>query len=233
MNQSELQNHVLATYTRLRVGMGLLALAFAPVLWAGGLTFDIELQRSMSVYYHTPMRNAFVGILFAIGAFLFLYKGFSRAEDRAYNLAGLLALGIVFFPIDIPPELEGLSPDAFTNRTVHLVAAVGFFLSMAYACLFTTRNLPKDMEMSTPKRFNLAYRFVGTSLVVLPLLAVVCGVLQPDDATVMNDASPEDMNISTLVFFIEAAAVTVFGFYWILQSLEIRQLRLDEWAIKG
>ena len=51
----------------------------------------------MSAYYHAGqgvMRNEFVGILFAVGALLFAYQGYSRFEDCALNLAGVLALGI-------------------------------------------------------------------------------------------------------------------------------------------
>jgi hypothetical protein len=60
----------------------------------------------MSAYYHAidslypdqgipgqgSMRNEFVGILFAVGALLFAYQGYSRLEDYALNLAGVLAL---------------------------------------------------------------------------------------------------------------------------------------------
>jgi hypothetical protein len=54
----------------------------------------------MSRYYYALgsdgylMRDWFVGLLFAVGNFLYLYKGFGRAEDWALNIGGVLALGV-------------------------------------------------------------------------------------------------------------------------------------------
>ena len=98
MDQEKLHDHIFKTYTHLRIGMALTALAFPLILLLGGLSIGVEQQGSMSAYYHTPMRNAFVGILFMIGPFLFLYKGFSRQENHALNFAGIFAVGIAVFP---------------------------------------------------------------------------------------------------------------------------------------
>jgi len=59
-------------------------------------------QTSISAYYWTldPERNAFVGVLCAVGVFLLLYKGYSWFEDRVLDLAGVSAVGIAFFPMD-------------------------------------------------------------------------------------------------------------------------------------
>src|SRR5687768_11654622 len=48
------------------------------------------------------MRNLFVGILFAVGGLLFAYQGFSRLEDHALNLAGIMAWGVALFPMNWP-----------------------------------------------------------------------------------------------------------------------------------
>lgn len=75
MDQEELHDHIFKTYTNLRIGIGVIALAFPLILWWAGLAIsDIPLQGSMSHYYHTPMRPVFVGVLFAIGVFLYLYR---------------------------------------------------------------------------------------------------------------------------------------------------------------
>src|SRR5688572_33391886 len=42
----------------------------------------------------TPMRSWFVGPLFVLGVFLYLYKGFSHLENKLLNAAGLFALGV-------------------------------------------------------------------------------------------------------------------------------------------
>ena len=65
-----------ATYFSLRWGMVAVAASLPFVLWFGGrLVYGIPLCPSMSAYYHTCMRNWFVGFLFAAAACLYLYKG--------------------------------------------------------------------------------------------------------------------------------------------------------------
>ena len=88
-NAAELQAHMVGTYHNLRVGIGVIGLALPVLLWLGGKFLDgMPLRGSMSAYYYSPtMRNVFVGILFAIGVGLYLYKGFSTKENWALNAA--------------------------------------------------------------------------------------------------------------------------------------------------
>lgn len=81
----DLQNHILKTYFTIRVGMALIGILFTLILWLGGLLIGVKLQGSISAYYHTPMRNVFVGSLFAIGTFLYSYRGFRDSENIALN----------------------------------------------------------------------------------------------------------------------------------------------------
>src|SRR5215204_4733048 len=83
----QLRKHMFSTYFWLRIGMLVIALAFPLVLWiVGGWLYGLQLQDSMSAYYwapiekgeeggDAPMRVWFVGLLFALGSCLFLYKG--------------------------------------------------------------------------------------------------------------------------------------------------------------
>ena len=50
-----------------------------------------ELQRSISEYYVTAMRDVLVGVLFAIAWFLFSYRGYESKDD----IAGDLACGVI------------------------------------------------------------------------------------------------------------------------------------------
>ena len=52
MKQEELKEHIFLTYLTIRIGAALVALIFPLVLWFGGLAQGIELQDSMSSYYH-------------------------------------------------------------------------------------------------------------------------------------------------------------------------------------
>jgi hypothetical protein len=99
----ELQAHMVATYFFLRAGMAIMAFALPLLLWCGAAARGVPLQASMSAYYHASnglMRDEFAGVLVAIGAFLYLYEGFSRAENRALNLAGIFAVGVAMIPME-------------------------------------------------------------------------------------------------------------------------------------
>src|ERR1700754_1470403 len=136
--KKDLSNQMAATYKMLRLGLAVLAFAFAPLLYGGGrLLANLPLAGSMSAYYHyhpikSPlpdqnavnqsadcqdvpgqgvMRNVFVGILFAVGGLLFAYQGFSQLEDYALNLAGILAWGVALFPMNWP---EGTQDSSFS-----------------------------------------------------------------------------------------------------------------------
>jgi hypothetical protein len=46
------------------------------------------------------MRDWFVGILWAIGVFLVLYRGYGRRENTALNIAGMLLIMVAMVPMD-------------------------------------------------------------------------------------------------------------------------------------
>ena len=81
MTADELKKNILSTYFTLRAGIVVLSVALPVALYVGGLWHGVPgLAESMSAYYgeHAgALRNVFVGTLCAIGAFLYLYKGFS------------------------------------------------------------------------------------------------------------------------------------------------------------
>jgi len=84
----------------LRRVVGVLGVArpAVPVLWGFALCRCAEVQLSISDYYDLRTRDVFVGTLFAIGWFLFAYRGYDRTDDVPGNLAGLFALGVALFP---------------------------------------------------------------------------------------------------------------------------------------
>ena len=78
------KSRMVNAYFRLRAGMGCTALLFPVLLVVGGWHItQTPTQTSMSIYYHTPMRNGFVGGLCALGLFLYLYKGYGWLENIA------------------------------------------------------------------------------------------------------------------------------------------------------
>lgn len=95
--QDARREDVRKTYRYLRIGI----LGATSVLVAGVIVemFDTScVLTSISAYYYTPVRAAFVGALLAIGLALIVIKG-ERREDLALNVAGMLAPVVAFIPI--------------------------------------------------------------------------------------------------------------------------------------
>ena len=78
-----------------------------------------ELERSISAYYGGPVRDIFVGALFAIAACLVAYQGVGLLEDYALNGAGFYAVFVALVPTGFAelmnelqqnPTPDGLEP---------------------------------------------------------------------------------------------------------------------------
>src|SRR2546421_1522204 len=74
------------SYMGIRVSVGIVGFALPLVLFTSHFFFGSHhLPGSISAFYYTPMRNYFVGTLFALGVFLFSY----RYAPRDNVLSGL------------------------------------------------------------------------------------------------------------------------------------------------
>lgn len=218
MKPGELQRHITQTYINLRVGIAIMGFAFPIILWIGGRMFaGDQLQASMSDYYHTRMRDVFVGILIAIGSFLYLYRGFSKGENIALNLAGIFAAGVALLPnaaFDSTVErmdIFSLTPIAPHTHHLHVVCAVSFFLSIAYVCMFRAKDSLRLIDDDTvAARYRRIYTFFGILMVVAP--AIVAGLAYFHQQILENKTN--------VVFFVEAGAVWVFSAYWLVKTCE-------------
>ncbi|MBV8886436.1 MAG: hypothetical protein JO235_20915 [Chroococcidiopsidaceae cyanobacterium CP_BM_RX_35] len=230
----DLQKHIVKTYNRLRVGIGLLAVALPLILVIGGsVGYGLPLQDSISAYYHAfvptsqppalfdiagngVMRNWFVGILWGIGVFLLLYKGFGQRENTALNIAGVLLIVVAMFP------MGWTCGTTCPKVSVHGVAAILFFLAIGYVCIFRsgdTLKLIKDPEARDS--YRRWYRVIGFVMWVFPLVV-----------TVLQFFKIRPFGSYT-VFFIEVAGIWTFAAYWLLKSREISITGADAAAIKG
>ena len=221
MKSQDLRGHITATYFNLRIGLAVLAIALPFVLWIGGyLRSDLTLQGSMSAYYHAgdgAMRDVFVGVLMAVGAFLYLYKGFTSLENIALNLAGIFLVGVALFP------MEWDCGEACRKFSLHGTFAVLFFLSIAYVCVFRASDtLSLISDEATRKRYKSIYRLQGLGMIASPAIALAL--------TWFLQAGSE---MKSWVFFVEAVGVIVFGSYWITKSREIALTHSERRAIEG
>jgi hypothetical protein len=215
-NQDEhaLQDHVFSTYITLRYGMAVLAIAFPLLLWiVGRLVYGIELQPSMSHYYFAPypdhpdervfpMRVWFVGLLFAIGACLYLYKGFTNWENVALNLAGGFAALVALFPMAIDKTAGGGA------LSLHGTFAVSLFVCLAFVAVFCAEaTLPYLNDATLAAAYRRRYKLLGALMLASPLGALAL--------TLVTN------NHSRFTFVAEALGVWSFAAYWWVKSREM------------
>lgn len=200
------------SYQILRNGIGVLALAFPIVMLAGGGLGYI--QSSLSAYYHFSiaaptqhgagtMRDMFVGMLCAIGAFLFFYRGHSIREDWALNIAGMSVVLVALMPMDWP-VVAGTSTSA--SGTVHWISAAVFFVMIGYVCIFRARDtLCLTRDAGRRRTFERVYLILGVLMFATPAAAAI---------------SLRHSGYATLV--IEISGIFVFSSFWLVKGYEIR-----------
>jgi hypothetical protein len=207
---------MLATYRALRWATAILGLALPWVLWLGGRILAGEpLEESMSAYYYTGMRDELVGILFAVGSFLVVYRGYTWLENWALNLAGFFVAGVALFP-------TGSRDAGASGSPLHVLFAVSFFASIAYVCIFRASDtLALIHEETVARRFRKVYQLLGGLMILSPLLALLLALPEPGSRA------------RSFIFFVEAVGVYVFAAYWIVKSLEIARTDSERLAVKG
>ncbi|GGY78594.1 hypothetical protein GCM10011613_24120 [Cellvibrio zantedeschiae] len=226
MKDQKLPNQSAGTYRTLRNGLALLAFLF-PILLALGayVRAGLPLAGSISEYYHyfDPvkqeygrglMRDLLVGLLCGQAALLFVYKGFTRLEDYALNIAGIAATGLALFPMRWP------APSAFDPFSTHGVFAAIFFISIAYVCIWRANDtLHLIVDEKVRKSYARIYKLLGILMLVLPALVWAWLYYLPLK--------------KSLIFFIEMGSVYTFATYWVLKSREAKMSGLDEQAATG
>jgi hypothetical protein len=188
-----------------------------PVLAWGGAAFAP--LTSISASYYTTARDVFVGLLFVLGAFLFVYKGRALIEDWIANLGALAAVMAAIFPTscDLCPT------NSFA--AIHLLAGAGLFIVAAYFCLGPFRHAAQGKDWVEAKRRVRFYVFCGSA--ILACLALLGVVELAMTAELKKAWAP--------IFWGEAFMLWTFGGAWIVAakvlpwfSSEREQLKFPE-----
>ncbi|HET7799701.1 MAG TPA: hypothetical protein VFL38_04720 [Humibacillus xanthopallidus] len=170
---------VVQTYRYLRgamVGL-LLALLVSVVLqWWLGTGASCWLG-SISAYYFTPARTAFVGTLCALGIALLAYEGHSPEENVLLDFSGFMALLVAAVPT-VPDGRCGAS--AFDQSTDEIAAGIGISVptlvvvaTMALAVIATIRvRAVRDGREARPEGRVVALSVVCVGIVVVELVLV-------------------------------------------------------------
>jgi hypothetical protein len=213
----DLGDYIPKTYFALRMGLAAIAFAFPILLWAGGhILAGLDLQRSMSTYYHAgngALRDIFVGTLCAVGVILFLYQGVTKLEDYALNLAGLFAFGVALFPTASEPGTGDW------RANLHVASAIAFFVSIAYVAIFRSKDTLTLLEPDKAKMYGRLYVLTGWAMILLPAAAFASRYI------------PALAGYNT--FFIEAAGIYAFAGYWVIKTRELSETNFEKKAAAG
>jgi len=206
MQNNDNQQTLVISYLTMRKVIGILGVALPVVLVIGTVINGDKnaVQDSISDYYHTGMRDAFVGILCMVALFLFSYKGYVN-DDETYkfkdniagNLACIFALGVAFFP----------TCDSLIGK-VHLVSAGLFLFTLAYYSFFLFTK--GESTTKNKRRRKRVYRSCGviiaSSVILLLLYFWFLKELIPG------------LEIIKPVFTLEVIALIAFGTSWMIKG---------------
>lgn len=215
---------------RTAVGIAGAALPFVLVIGWRLLHGEWNLLGSLSAYYHTGVRDAFVSILVVVGALLIAYKVASAGADNPLGtFAGLAAIGVAFIPTKIDTDKqpyasntavqEWLNPDL--ARWIHYICASTFIVLLGFICLLFARledekqhtGLSSASQWQPSEKWSKFHRRMGYlifAIVALVLLSQLTGIL--DDYSILVG---------------EALATWAFAASWLAKGIDPKVLRAD------
>jgi hypothetical protein len=194
---------LIISYLTLRKLVGLLSIGLIPIMVLGSFILDhtTKVQISVSAYYHTGMRDEYVGIICGIAFFLFSYNGYSRQDSIASKSAGFFALCIALLPTSATADKTDII------SIIHYVTAGIFFAILAYMSIFLFTKSSGNMTPEKRKRNKvyivcgiiMAVSVIGIPVSSIPAIKRSIGFLKP-----------------TLIF--ETFALTSFGLSWLTKG---------------
>jgi hypothetical protein len=201
MKKKQPPSELIHSYLDLRNSLGWIGILLPFVLMIGmHFLFDGNaIQKTISQYYYTGMRDVLVGSLCAIGLFLFFYKGYTKWENRAANLAAFFAIGIAWFPT------SETDPQTTTGNIHFLCAAVFFVILAVFSIFFFTKSVPHPTKRKLKR--NKIYVICGSVMTAcLISIMVYFKFFHTDNAG------------AHFVFWAEAIALIAFGVSWITKG---------------
>ena len=224
-NLPEKTQSLVVSYIGIRRAIGISGLVLPIMLGPfGWLVLDIEIQDNMSSYYHTPLRDVFVGTLCAIGIFLFCYQGHDRVENWTANIGCISALGLALCPLDSYSDpLDQRSLVGF----LHTASGGAFFLAFAFYSLYhfpTSKDKVEEPEPHEQQR-NLVYRASGV-VILLSMLAMGAYLF------LIPENWQQFCNRYNVLFWLEWVALWAFAGAWLTKGrVIIADVAIDLMAI--
>ncbi|MCB6177464.1 hypothetical protein LHP98_04880 [Rhodobacter sp. Har01] len=213
------RDDVVRAYCRIRRAVGWLGLALPVVLILGGVLSQRAVEPSISDYYHTLMRDAFVGVLTAIGLFLITYPGHARArgerlsDDLISTVAGIAAFGVAYFPNEVRTNanlLGSITQQALGAKAAaaaHYLSAIVFLTALAALCLGRFARTAKPVR-------RRIYRACGRTILAMTVAVIVASWFR-----IRGPEAPQKIvTDGRLVLWFEAVAVWAFALAWLVKG---------------
>jgi hypothetical protein len=211
------------SYYTMRRSIGVLGISLPLILVSGSFLLGNcdEIQDSISTYYHTNMRNVFVGFNCAVAFCLFAYRGHDWRDNLAGYVGCIAVLGVAFLPCTIstpgqPCLVEDLRLHPLQG-ILHNISALIYFLTLiVYALLLFPKT---HMDMIThekmfmrpqKKKRNMVYYICGSIMTVSLLLIIAYMWFLRDLYPGLKDLNP--------VFWLESVVLFSFGITWLTKG---------------
>jgi hypothetical protein len=200
-----------------------------------------ELERSISAYYGGPVRDIFVGALFAIAACLVAYQGVGLLEDYALNGAGFYAVFVALVPtgfgelmdeLQRNPTPDGLSPaDHVWFLRIALTSVLVLCLVLVVREVRTGKvgQLFVDVGSTLANQVNRWFLLLTALLLVGFLVLAMWQLWSGPAAEVRMEGialGPVQLSIHDLaaIFLIASLAVAVLTNTWPFYVLRLKDL---------
>lgn len=222
--QNPSDNEFVISFLTLRKTIGVIGILMPIIVRVGAYYFEgIPSNDSISAYYYTGTRDVFVGILFAIGVFLFCYRGPATQDNVLTNIAGLAAIGIGLFPTEVryhpvilakfpsinDPKFPCYEPHGLLGIHIYVVAT--FFIILSYLVIFRFTK-PTQLPITKQKKSRNKIYILSGIVMLLSLGAIVA-----------IKAISED----TSIFWPETFAIVAFGIAWLTKGQAILKDEID------
>jgi hypothetical protein len=211
---SENAQALVVSYLGIRRAIGIVGLLLPIILGpVGWFVFGVEIQDNMSSYYHTVLRDVFVGAMCAMGIFLFCYRGYDWIEGWTANIGCLSALGVALCPLDA--NSDPLHQSSLVGY-LHTVFGGAFFLTLAFYSLyhFPSSNANKHEVAPHEAQRNFVYRVSGLVILASMIASGSYLFLLPAEwVRICNDYN--------FLFWMEWVAVWSFASAWLTKGRAI------------
>jgi hypothetical protein len=224
------------SYRVIRTVVGIMGILLPLILVVGEIFLDgtVRVRGSLSAYYHTSMRDFFVGILCVTGVLLITYlAGQGIPAYWVSTVAGFAVLVVAFIPTQRPGLQSGdvrCGPSASPTpvgctavqqrlgetltATIHFSCAAVFIVGLAVmSFLFAaTRRKTVGLDPGKPRRQFLHYACGSVIVLALAFLAVA------------NLLGWHHIWVLTPLYIAEVVSVLAFGISWLAEGASLRSL---------